>query len=477
MSTNTPETNVEPGKPSGAERAGAFSLDVEERSIPEALKGWVNRLRGGDPGALPSVLGLVVLALIFMQVSDQFLSKSNIGNIPGQGAYIAIIALGLVFVLLLGEIDLSAGTAGGTCAAIAAQAVFSGNLHQALPGALYWGLVLGLAAAIGLAVWLKAWTGAAVVALGLLLVATNLTQHLFLALVAAVCIGAAIGTLNGYLVAKVGIPSFVVTLALFLAWQGVLQFALAAQPINTSNFELWHNLTYGNLSPTWSWVFSIVVVSGFIGYTVLKSVTAQRAGLARDSLSLVLLRGGILAVIAIVLTYLANQNRNNNPYKIISGIPWAAVIAITLMILCTIALSKTTWGRHLYATGGNAEAARRAGIDVVHMKVTAFILCSSFGALGGIALASSSSSASLDLGSGNVLLFSVAAAVIGGTSLFGGRGKPRDAIIGALVITIIPNGLSLRAGLGPQWQQVITGVVLLLAAAVDAISRRRSAQS
>jgi D-xylose transport system permease protein len=476
MTSNTPDANVAAEQPREPDRAGAFSLDVEERSIPDAVRGWVNKLRSGDPGALPSVLGLVILAIIFMQVSDQFLSKSNIGNLPGQGAYIAIIALGLVFVLLLGEIDLSAGTAGGTCAAIAAQGVFSGNLHHALPGALYWGLVVGLVAAIGLAVWLKAWTGAAVVALGLILVATNLTQHLFLALVAAVCIGAAIGVLNGYLVARVGIPSFVVTLALFLAWQGVLQFALNAQPINTSNYALWHNITYGNLSPTWSWVFSIVVVSGFIAYTVVKSVTAKRAGLARDSLNLVLLRGAVIAVVAVVLTALANQNRHNNPYTVIAGIPWAAVIAISLMILCTIALSKTTWGRHLYATGGNAEAARRAGIDVVHMRVTAFILCSSFGALGGIALASSQSSASLDLGSGNVLLFSVAAAVIGGTSLFGGRGRPRDAIIGALVITIIPNGLGLRPNLGPQWQQVITGVVLLLAAAVDAISRRRSAR-
>ena len=138
--------------------------------------------------------------------------------------------------------------------------MFSGNLHQALPTALYWGLVVGLVIAIAMAIWLKAWSGAAVVAVGLVLVATNLTQHLFLALVAAVCIGAAIGVLNGYLVAKVGIPSFVVTLALFLAWQGVLQFVLSGQPINTSNYELWHDIAYGNLSPAWSWVFTIIVV-------------------------------------------------------------------------------------------------------------------------------------------------------------------------------------------------------------------------
>jgi len=475
MSSQPPETNVSAGKLPSDDR-GDFSLDIEERSIQDAFTGWVGKLRTGDPGALPSVLGLVVLALIFSQVSSRFLSAYNIGNLPGQGAYIAVIALGLVFVLLLGEIDLSAGTAGGTCAAIAAVGVFSGNLHDGLPVFLYWSLIAGMVLAIALAVWLKAWTGAVMAGIGLVLIVTNLTQHLIPALIAAVCIGAAIGVFNGYLVAKVGIPSFVVTLALFLAWQGVLQFALAGQPVNTSNYELWHNLTYGNLSPFWSWVFIIVVVGGYIGYTVLKSVTAKKAGLARDSLSLVLLRGGILAAVAIVITVLANRNRNTNIYKIIQGIPVPAVIAILLMIACTIALTKTTWGRHLYATGGNAEAARRAGIDVVHMKVTAFTICTAFGALGGIMLASSQSSASLDLGSGNVLLFSVAAAVIGGTSLFGGRGKPRDAILGALVIAIIPNGLGLRPSLGAQWQQVITGVVLLLAAAVDAISRRRAAR-
>jgi len=476
MSEQTPETSVSAETLPG-DRASAFSLDVEERSIAGAVRDWVTRPRTGDPGALPSVLGLVVLAIIFDQVSDRFLSQYNIGNIPGAGAYIAIIGLGLVFVLLLGEIDLSAGTAGGTCAALAAVAVFNGKLHGAIPNLLWWSLVVGLLVAIGLAVWLKAWSAAVVVAVGFVLVVTNLTQHLFLAMVAAVCIGAAIGVLNGYLVAKVGIPSFVVTLALFLAWQGVLQFALSGQPINTSNYSLWYNLANGNLSVTMSWVFTIVVVGAYLAYTILTSVRAQRRNLAHDSLNLVLLRGGVLAVVAIGLTVFFTQNRGVIASAPRRGIPTPAVIVIVLMILCTFALTKTTWGRHLYATGGNAEAARRAGIDVVHMKVTAFVLCSSFGALGGIMLASSQSSASLDLGSGNVLLFSVAAAVIGGTSLFGGRGKPRDAVIGALVIAIIPNGLSLKPSINPQWQSVITGVVLLVAAAIDAVSRRRASRS
>ena len=471
----TSET-VPPSDGSKEEQDTGFSLDVERQTIGGAFRAYISKLRSGDPGALPSVMGIVVLVIIFAQVSDRFLSKNNIGNLPGQGAYIAIIGMGLVFVLLLGEIDLSAGTTGGMCAGFAARAVFSGDLHAALPSFLYWSLLISMLAMIALAVWLKAYSAAVAVAIGIVLIVTNLVQHVAWAMVAAVALGTAVGILIGFLVAKVGIPSFIVTLALFLAMQGVLLFALNSQPIGTTNYDIWYNLANANLSPAWSWVFTIVVVSGYLAFTLWKSISAQRAGLAADTLSLVLLRGGAIAVVGIVLTLLANQNRNTNPYLVISGIPWAAAIAITLMIACSLALNKTTWGRHLYATGGNAEAARRAGIDVVHMKVTAFALCSAFGAFGGVLLASTAHSVSLDLGAGNILLFSVAAAVIGGTSLFGGRGKPRDAVIGAMVIVIIPNGLGLKPNLGVQYQQVITGVVLLAAAAVDALSRKRASR-
>jgi D-xylose transport system permease protein len=458
-------------------RASEFSLDVERRTVSGAVREWIDRVRGGDPGALPSILGIVVLGVIFSQVSSHFLSAYNIGNLPGQGAYIAVIGLGLVFVLLLGEIDLSAGTTGGMCAGFAARAIFSGDLHKALNGGVYWSLLILMVACLGLALWLRAWSGAGMIVVGLAVILTNLDQHVVWAIVAAVGIGAAVGVFTGFMVAKVHIPSFVVTLALFLAWQGVLLFALNSQSIGTSNFGFWNGLTQKNLSPAWSWVFTLVVVGAYVAFTALKSLVAQRAGLAADTMSLVLVRGGTLAAVGIVLTVLANRNRGTNPFVTIRGIPWAAVIVIVLMIACSIALTKTTWGRHLYATGGNAEAARRAGIDVTHIRVSAFVLCSSFGAFGGVLLASQSFSVSLDLGAGNILLFSVAAAVIGGTSLFGGRGKPRDAVLGALVIVMIPNGLGLKANLGPQYQQVITGVVLLLAAAVDAISRRRTAKS
>ncbi len=475
MASNDTQTGTPAGTsvPSGS---GGFALDVERRTILGGMHSYVNRIRTGDPGALPSVLGLVVLGFIFSQVSSRFLGKGNIGDLPGQGAYIAVIALGLVFVLLLGEIDLSAGTTGGICAGFAAQAINSHTLHKGIPSLLYWSLLGAMIAMLLLGLWLKTYLGSAVVLIGLIVVLSGLDKHVVFAIIFAIGIGAAVGIFTGWLVAKVGIPSFVVTLALFLAWQGVLLFALNGNPISVNNYSFWAGLAHNNMSPLWSWVFTIVVTGGYILYTLVKSLRAQAKGLAADTVGLVLVRGGVVAAVALVITALANQNRNPNPNFKIEGLPWAATIPISMMIVCTVALTKTTWGRHLFATGGNAEAARRAGIDVVHIRVSAFVVCSSLAAVGGIFLSSSTGGAQLDLGAGNILLFAVAAAVIGGTSLFGGRGKPRDAIIGALVIVIIPNGLGLRPSLPAQYQNVITGLVLLIAAAVDALSRRRAAR-
>jgi D-xylose transport system permease protein len=460
---------------SGANRPGGdFYLDVERRTIGNAFSSYFTRLRSGEPGALPSVLGLIVLAVIFSQVSNRFLSRNNIGNLPGQGAYIAIIALGLVFVLLLGEIDLSAGTTGGVCAGFAAQAIFSRGLHHGISGLLYWSILIAMLLLLVLGLYLKSISGPIVIAIGLIIVLTGLDKHIIFALIFAIALGTAVGILVGWLVAGVGIPSFIVTLALFLAFQGLLLFALNSQPIGVNNYNFWYGLAHDNMSPVWSWVFTIVVVVGYFAFTMLKSIRAQAKGLAADRIGLVALRAGTIAVVGLVITYFANQNRNTNDFKKIEGLPYSATVPIALMIVCTIALTKTTWGRHLFATGGNQEAARRAGIDVRHIKVTAFTVNSAFAALGGIFLASNTGGAQLDLGAGNILLFAVAAAVIGGTSLFGGRGKPRDAILGALVIVMIPNGIGLKPNLGVQHQEVITGAVLLIAAAVDALSRRRA---
>ncbi len=474
MSSDLTKTTQAPTPPAGRP-GGDFYLDIERRGIGDAFTSYFTRLRSGEPGALPSVLGLIVLAAIFSQVSSRFLSRNNIGNLPGQGAYIAIIALGLVFVLLLGEIDLSAGTTGGVCAGFAAQAIFSRGLHHGISGLLYWSVIGAMIAMIVLGVYLKSISGPIFVGIGVIIAVTGLDKHVLLALIFAVAFGAAVGIFIGWLVGSVGIPSFIVTLALFLAFQGLLLFALKSQPIGINNYNLWFGLAHDNMSPIWSWVFTIVVVGGYFAYTLLRSLRDQAKGLAADKVELVVLRAAVIAVVGLVITYFANQNRNTNDFKKIEGLPWAATVPIALMIVCTIAISKTTWGRHLFATGGNQEAARRAGIDVRHIKVTAFTVNSALAALGGIFLASNTGGAQLDLGAGNILLFAVAAAVIGGTSLFGGRGKPRDAIIGALVIVTIPNGIGLKPNLGVQHQEVITGAVLLIAAAVDAISRRRAA--
>jgi D-xylose transport system permease protein len=466
-----------PGTTGPADRPSGFALDVDRRGIGGALRDYRIKLRSGEPGALPSVLGLVVLAALFSAVSSRFLTLNNIGNLPGQGAYIAVIALGLVFVLLLGEIDLSAGTAGGICAAAAAQALNTQGLRSGIPGAsaLYWTIIAAMVALAVLGFSLRAITGPVVVLIGVAISLTGLDRSVIPAIIFAVALGAAIGILNGWLVAVVGIPSFIVTLALFLAWQGVLLFVLNSQPIGVNGYPVWFGLAHDNMSPGWSWVFTLVVTGGYLVYSVMKSVRAQAKGLTADTVPLVLVRGLAVMAVGVVITTLANQNRNTNPFKVIEGLPWAVTIPITLMIACTIALNRTTWGRHLFATGGSAEAARRAGIDVRHTRVTAFTICSAFAAMGGIFLASTTGGAQLDLGAGNILLFAVAAAVIGGTSLFGGRGRPRDAIIGALVIVMIPNGIGLRPSLPASYQTIITGAVLLVAAAVDALSRRRSA--
>ncbi len=456
-------------------RASSFSLDVERKTTIDALRGWWNNVRSGEPGALPAILGLVVLAIIFAQVSGEFFTQYNIGNLPGQAAYISIIAMGLIFVLLLGEIDLSGGTTGGMCAGFAVQILVGGNLKDGVPGGLYWAVLVFMLAMAVLGFFLRSITGPVIVVVGVLIGFFGLgSGSELVAMIFAVAAGCAVGIFVGWLVAVVRIPSFIVTLALFLAFQGVLLFALQSQPKKVNDYNLFNKLANANLSPTASWIFTIVVVGGFVAFTLVRALLSIRKRVAGEGIDLVLVRGAVVAIIAVLITIAANDNRNPLPFGTLEGIPYAAAVPIVLMILVTTVLNHTSWGRHLYATGGNAEAARRAGINVTHIRVTAFTMSSGFAALGGLFLASSVGAVTLALGGANVLLFSVAAAVIGGTSLFGGRGKPRDALLGALVIAIIPNGIGLRPDLGPEYQYVVTGLVLLVAASVDALSRRRA---
>ncbi len=455
------------------EERGSFRADITPRGIPRAVREYIARVRGGDPGALPSVLGLLVLGIIFAATTTDFLSKTNIANLLAQASFISLIALGLVFVLLLGEIDLSAGTTGGMCAAFAARSLVSNDLHKAVGNVVFFALLVFMLVTIVLGVLSRSYVGPGIIAIGIILMLTGAQQdNQWLAFLFAISIGVAVGTLSGVLVARLGIPSFIVTLALFLAWEGVQLYALNNQSISTTNYNYWFGLTHNNMATWAGWLLFALLAGGYLAVTLVRSLLRGRDGLSHDTLLLVLIRAGVVVVLGGLITWFLNQNRGSGLIAI-AGVPWAASLPIIIMVIWTLALSKTTWGRHLYAIGGNAEAARRAGIKVDRTKINAFQICSGMAALGGLFLADFSGGATTGLGQGDILLFSVAAAVIGGTSLFGGRGRPRDGIIGALVIAMIPNALHLH-NQQEQANEVITGLVLLIAASVDAISRRRA---
>lgn len=285
--------------------------------------------------------------------------------------------------------------------------------------------------------------------------------------------------LTGYLVARVRIPSFVVTLALFLAWQGVLlKFIGLGNALPVRNFAFVDSIANKNLDPILGWIFFVVVLAGYGAFTVIRSLSRARRGLSADPLSLVVVRVLFLGVLGAVAVAFLNRERSPNPsLTSIKGMPYVLPGIIVLMIFWTLILTKTAFGRHLYAVGGNREAARRAGIDVPRIQIAAFAICSGMAALGGIVSASKLGGVPADAGGGNVLLYAVGAAVIGGTSLFGGRGKVRDAVLGAIVIAMIPNGLGLIRNLDSSVNFIITGVVLLIAASVDALTRNRAATS
>jgi len=336
--------------------------------------------------------------------------------------------MGIGFVLLLGEIDLSAGVIGGVGAAISAQ----------------------LLANTGLPWWMT--------------------------ILAAVVVGVLMGLLTGFLVSIVGIPSFVVTLAFFLAWQGVL-LAIASEggsiPYRTSGVI--SAITNKSMSLTWSWVMVLGGIAIWGGYSVYVWQARHRKQLATAPLGAILLRVGGVGLLAVLATAYLSVNRGLFGSNV-RGIPWIVPIVAILLIIWTFVQSRTAFGRYVYAIGGNKEAARRAGIRVAWIIVACFVISSAMAVLSGIIEASRIGSVTASSGTGNQLLFAVAAAVIGGTSLFGGRGKARDAVIGGLVIALIPNGLGLITD-NSTWTYIITGAVLLLAASVDAITRRRRASS
>lgn len=413
---------------SDAATPAASGFDNDNRqaaTIADSARDYVNRLRGGDMGSLPAILGLVVLFIVFSSLNDRFLSTYNMANLVVQAGSICVLAMGLVFVLLIGEIDLSAGVAGGACATVTALVMID---H----GWTWWAATL-----------------------------------------AGIAVGAVIGTVIGSLVAFLGIPSFVVTLAFFLGLQAVPLKLIGAGGSLRFDDPVLRGLSIKNVPVTAGWVAAVLIVVGFAALSLWRYRSLKANGLVHRPIGLVVIRIAMFSLVVLLLTALLSANRAPNPLLFeISGIPWVLPVVVALLLFWTFVLGKTRFGRHLYAVGGNAEAARRAGINVRRIKITAFVLCSSMAAISGLLSASYTGKVSPGSGGGNELLYAVGAAVIGGVSLFGGRGQAIHAVIGGLVIATIPNGLGLL-NQASYINLLVTGGVLLLAASVDAISRRR----
>jgi D-xylose transport system permease protein len=421
----TVETNDQPDAGGAATADSAFSGDaVHNLSLGGAFQEYLSRVRGGDMGSLPAILGLILLMIIFSFASDTFTTNLNLANLITQAGPICVLALGIVPVLLLGEIDLSAGVAGST-------------------GAMTAGLLM-----------------------------VDHGQSWYVAAAAALAVGAFIGAQIGLLVARLGIPSFVVTLAYFLGLQGVMLYFIGQGGSVRFSDQPLRDLAIKNVDPTVGWIGAAVLVAGFALLSLRTYRTQVSQGLQHPPLSLVAIRIGVLAAILFGLVGFMNQNRSRNPNFPIEGVPQMLIVVVVLLILWTFILTRTRYGRHIYAVGGNAEAARRAGINVTRIRTSVFVACTTMAAISGLLLAANTGKISPSSGGSNALLYAVGAAVIGGTSLFGGKGRAVDAIIGGLVIATIINGLLLLNN--AAWiNYVVTGAVLLLAAGVDAISRRR----
>ncbi|XRQ03560.1 sugar ABC transporter permease [Actinomadura welshii] len=421
MSTDIPKSKEAAVKLADSD----FATDRREHDVKSAVLDYVNRLKAGELGALPALIGLASLFVLFTILKpDTFLSTGNIANLSTQALPITILAMGLVFVLLVGEIDLSAGVASGLCAALMAK----------------------------------------------LLVQSG--QPWYVAVISAIAAGIIIGTAIGWLVAVLRIPSFVVSLAFFLGLQGITLWLIGEGGTVPVRDDVIVALATRNM-PIWlGWALAAACSAGYAATQLLRWRNQKARNLHSKPIELVLAQSAVVAAVLLGATYVLSLDRAPSPLIQLAGIPWGVPLVGTLLIVCTFILSRTSFGRHIYAVGGNAEAARRAGINVTRIRISVFMIGSGLAAVSGIVAASRLNSVATDAGAGNTLLYAVGAAVIGGTSLFGGRGKARDAVFGGLVIATIENGLGLL-GTKAYLSFLITGVVLLLAASMDALARRR----
>jgi D-xylose transport system permease protein len=409
-----------------AASSASASADLLANNMGDYVRIMGRRVRSGESGALPVIVGLVAIVLFFQARSSLFLSAGNLVNLMAQSAFIITLGMAEIFVLLLGDIDLAAGFT-AACGAVVAL----------------WMLALG-----------DPW---------------------WAALLASLAACAAYGALQGIISAKLRLPSFVVTLAGQLGLSGLLIYLInATGSIGTGGVINLHNSTIndienGQLSPAATWVVMIVIAVLAGAVMLYGDIRRRTAGLVAPPLSITLLKVGAVLVAGIVVALVANTNRGRAiPLE---GMPWSVLVVLAILFVWTVLLGRTRFGRYVYAIGGNAEAARRAGINIVRIRTLAFMLCGLTAGMTGIIYSSYLGSISSNVNGGQNVLNAVAAAVIGGTSLFGGRGKMLHALLGGLVVGVINNGLQLL-GLSPAAQLMWTALVLLAAIIVDRVTRR-----
>ena len=393
-------------------------------NIKQSANDWWSKVKAGQVGALPALLGLFVLCIVFGTQSSVFLTPGNLANLLTQAAAVIVIAMGLVFVLLLGEIDLSAGYAAGVCGGL------------------------------------------------LVIMITKMDYPWYLAFPISVLAGVLLGAVIGYLVAQLKIPSFVVTLATFLAFQGLLLLLVGEGGTIRIEDPVILAVENKNLSVSYSWIFFLLTAGAYLLSGLLKFRKRKKAGLVDNLFKLWVIKTFVLIAIGTLATWALTVERSNNPDLVsLRGIPYVVPVILVLLVGATFVLSRTSFGLHIYAVGGNAEAARRAGINVKMVRITAFMICTGFAAVAGMIFVSRANSISPTTGGSSTLLYAVGAAVIGGTSLFGGKGKVSDAILGGLVVAVIDNGMALL-GYPAGIKFMVTGAVLLISATIDAVSRR-----
>jgi D-xylose transport system permease protein len=423
MSTPT-EPKAAPAS-EAVDTTAALPSDLQDERLiaSQGVSGWIrvflSRLRSGDLGSLPVVIGLIVIWAVFQSQNDAFLSPRNLVNLALQSAATGTIALGIVLVLLLGEIDLSVGSVSGLSAAILAVGMVSNN----------WPALVAIAAAI--------------------------------------LAGAVIGLSYGALFTRFGVPSFVITLAGLLAFLGLQLKVLGVEGSINIPFEsgvvAFAQRTF--LPDGVAYAVAVLVVAAYLLLRLRSNRRREAAGLSTSPVVNIVVRSAFLLLVLVVPIAVLNQDR---------GVPVMFLLFVALVVIMDFAIRKTRWGRSVMAVGGNVEAARRAGINVKRIYITVFVLCSSLAAIGGLLASARLAAANQSSGGTDTNLNAIAAAVIGGTSLFGGRGSAYSALLGIIVIQSISNGLSL-INLGSPERYMITGAVLLLAVIVDSLSRRSRA--